>query len=670
MRLKPAASILGSGWILSCAVQGWPELCRPRHLLTSPGIYAFPAGLIALTAVSSPQAAPEWFSLLCLCFAALGLLFAFLTEAVLAISVRRYRAEAISFKEAAQGMARAARAMFRAAQMVAIALAIGVGAGLALAFPGLSILAAMLTPVLAIAIAALPGALVVSRPADAALALVVPVSALSPGADGEDRFRMGWRLESRMGAVRAALADRSAPLPSEARDFIKALDGGGMVRPPITQLSVVSVAALRLRARGLKGAVVTAFPVALFVWLVAALMPPGVLSALPRPGDLWQLPSPFDATLPDPVSAEDHTEGNGISGPGPDDATDDGSVDGGETGGSDGLTADDAARDAGGSAADAGPGSEGEGPSGGAGESGHGQSRRDGESASGEVGGAGGAGSDGTGSDGAGRDGASQAGGDAGSAPQGGGQGGRPAAEGTSAGSVGQEVASQTGGNAGSAGDEGGHQGGGVISAGARQGASEGTGGETERPGDAGTADVGDGAGGGGGVSDMGGDLGSGVGDNSVTPTGAQGPDGSPGGDTVSGPLPSGSDGPAGGPALPAPSGRGGASGELPAETPPDASGTQPGKPNAPISADDGGTVLASGTGDDAELGGVASSGPASEGGDTLSIGAPPSLFADPGTAPPTVLRDLTPETVSGLPPGPAIPPSQRLPAWIADLFQ
>jgi len=240
--LKPAASILGSGWILSCAVQEWPELCRPRHLLTSPGIYAFPAGLIALTAVSSPRAAPEWFFLLCLCFAALGLLLAFLTEADLAITVRRYRAEAISFEEAAQGMARAARAMFRAAQMVAIALAIGVGAGLALAFPGLAILAAMLTPVLAIAIAALPGAVAVPRLADAALALVVPVNALSPGADGEDRFRMGWRFEARMGAVRAALADRSAPLPSEARDLIKALDGGGMVRPPITQLSVVSVA--------------------------------------------------------------------------------------------------------------------------------------------------------------------------------------------------------------------------------------------------------------------------------------------------------------------------------------------------------------------------------------------------------------------------------------------
>lgn len=664
--LKPAASILGSGWILSCAVQEWPELCRPRHLLTSPGIYAFPAGLIALTAVSSPRAAPEWFFLLCLCFAALGLLLAFLTEADLAITVRRYRAEAISFEEAAQGMARAARAMFRAAQMVAIALAIGVGAGLALAFPGLAILAAMLTPVLAIAIAALPGAVAVPRLADAALALVVPVNALSPGADGEDRFRMGWRFEARMGAVRAALADRSAPLPSEARDLIKALDGGGMVRPPITQLSVVSVAGLRLRARGLKGAVVTAFPVALFVWLVAALMPSGVLSALPRPGDLWQLPSPFDATLPDPVSAEDHTEGNGIPGPGPDDAVDDGSAEGGEAGESDGLTADDAARDAGGSAADAGSGSEGEVPSGGIGESGHGQSLRDGESASGEAGDAVGTGTDGAGSDGAGRDGASEASGDAGSAPQ----GGSPGADATSAESAGQDGASQAGGNAGSATEGGGHQGGGVASAGVRQGASEGAGGATEGPGDAGTADAGDGAGGAEDVPNTGGDLGSGAGNDSVTPTGAQGPDGSPGGDSVSGPLPSGSDGPAGGPALPEPLGRGGASGELPAEIPLDASETQPGKPNAPASAEDGRTVLASGTRDGTEQGGVASADPALGGGDTLSIGAPPSLFAEPGAAPPTVLRDLTPETVSGLPPGPAIPPSQRLPAWIADLFQ
>jgi hypothetical protein len=637
MILEPTASIPGRRWILSRAMQEWLDQCHPRRLLTSPGIYAMLAGLIAFGAVGSPRAAPDWFFLLCLSFAGLGIMLAFWTVADLSITLRRYRAETISFEVAAQGMARAARAMFRAAQMGAIALAIGVGALLALAFPGLAILAAMLSPVFAIAIAALPGAVVVPRLADAALALVVPVSALSPGADGEERFLMGWRFASRMGAVRASLANRSSSLPSEARDFVKALDGGGMIRPPFTRLPVASGGALRLRTRGLKGVVAPALPVALFVWLVATLMPPGALSVLPRPGDLWQLPPSSDAAPPDPASTEDHSEEDGTSGPGPDDAAADGSAGGGESGGSDGAAAGGAGRDgAGGSAAVAGSDSEGEGPSDGAedgGQTGDGQSPGDGGPASGQNGETADAGSGGAGSDGAGQDGASQTGGDAESVSEDVGDGSGAGSNGAQESSAGQDGASQADEDGGSTSDGGGS-------------------------GSGDTSDGGDGQDGGSQA----------VGD--ADQTAAQGPDAPRGGDSVSSAPPSGSDGGADGSGTGAPSGRDGASEQLSAETPPGDVETQPDRPDTPVSAEDVGRVRVPGTGDGAERGPVASSAAAAEDSDILSVGTPPSLFAEPGAAPQAVLRDLSPETASGLPPGPAIPPSQRLPAWIADLLQ
>jgi hypothetical protein len=87
-------------------------------------------------------------------------------------------------------------------------------------------------------------------------------------------------------------------------------------------------------------------------------------------------------------------------------------------------------------------------------------------------------------------------------------------------------------------------------------------------------------------------------------------------------------------------------------------------------SGGDPGKVIVSGSGEGADVEGRLPSPPAAEGGEDLEIGTPPSLFAPPGAAPPAVLQDLTPEAVTDIPSGPAITPRQRLPAWIADLYQ
>jgi len=87
-------------------------------------------------------------------------------------------------------------------------------------------------------------------------------------------------------------------------------------------------------------------------------------------------------------------------------------------------------------------------------------------------------------------------------------------------------------------------------------------------------------------------------------------------------------------------------------------------------SGSDPDNAIVSGPGQGADVDGRLLLPPAAEGGEELEIGAPTSLFAPPGSAPPAVLQDLTPEAVSEMPPVPSRPPRQRLPAWIADLYQ
>lgn len=272
------------------------------RLFRSPGVYALISAPLAVLAVFSPRAAPDWFFLLCLVFGVLALLLALWTVSTLSLTLRRYRAEALGFDPVVRGLARAARGFFRAGQFAALALAFGLSFVFSLLFPGLAVLAAQLVLSLAIALAALPGALLVPRHADAGLALLVRPQTFPLVGKLDDRFRIAWRFAARMGAVRAAVADRQAVLPLEARDISKALDGGGMVRPPVHRLSLDPFGVLWLRGRGLAVVFAAAFPIALVAWLLAALMPPGTLPVLPGPADLWAFATSEDAATPDAFS--------------------------------------------------------------------------------------------------------------------------------------------------------------------------------------------------------------------------------------------------------------------------------------------------------------------------------------------------------------------------------
>ena len=557
----------------------------PARLFRSPGHYALIAGPVAVFAVFSPRAAPDWFFVLCLVFSVPALVLALWTALTLGMTLRRYRAEAIGFDHAVRGLSRAARGFFRAGQLGALAFAFGLAAIFSLAFPGLAILAGLLVPVLAVALSVLPGAVLVPRHADAGLALVVLPRTLPLGKDPGDRFRIAWRFAARMGAVRAAVADRQAVLPPEARDIAKALDGGGMVRPPVNRLTLDPVGGLWLRGRGLAAVLSAALPIALVAWLLAALMPPGALPALPRPTDLWAFatsegpPSADAPSAPEDEPAED-PPGQESSATSPDSASAD--VSGSEP---------DADGSGGGQGAD--PGSDG------AGQAGEGQPGGAGADGSG-----GGQGAD-AGSDGAGQAGEGQPGG-AGADGSGGGQGADSGPDG-----AGQSGEGQPGG-------------------GGADGSADGQGGEAQ-PGGAG----GEGSGGSADGAAAGGDPGPAGGTDGSATEGAGPGDGMTAGDPAA----------VGDPAVNREITEGGSGG-------------------------DPGSAIVSGPDQGTDVDGRLPSPPAAEGGEDLKIGKPPSLFAPPGSAPPAVLRDLTPEAVTEMPPGPAIPPRQRLPAWIADLYQ
>ncbi len=655
------------------------------RLFRSPGFYALIAGPVAVFAVFSPRAAPDWFFVLCLAFSVPALMLSLWTGLALGVTLRRYRAEVIGFDHAVRGLARAAWGFSRAGQLGALAFALGLSAAFSLVLPGLAILAGLLVPVLTVALSVLPGAVLVPRHADAGLALLVPPRTLPLGKDSEDRFRIAWRFAARMGAVRAAVADRQAILPPEARDVAKALDGGGMVRPPVNRLSLDPVGGLWLRGRGLAAVLYAALPIALAAWLLAALMPPEALPALPSPGDLWAFatsedpPSPDAPSAPEDEPAED-PPGQDTSATSSDSAFDD--AGGGESG------VDDSGGGQGGDPGPDGAGQSGEGQPGGpdADGSGGGQGADPGSDGAG-LGGEdlpGGAGADGSGggqgvdpgSDGAGQGGEGQPGG-AGADSTGDGQAADAGSDGVGLGGEGQPGGAGADGSGGGQGADPGSDGAGLggedLPGGA--GADGSGGGQGVDPGSDGAGQGGEGQPGGAGADSSGdgqaadaGSDGAGL-DGEAQPGGAggEGSDGSADGAAAGGdPGP----GPAGGTDGSETNGSGPGDGMTTGDP------ATVGDPAGSLEITEGGSggdagkaiVSASGEGPDVE--GRLPSPPAAEGGEDLEIGTPPSLFAPPGAAPPAVLQDLTPEAVTEIPSGPAIPPRQRLPAWIADLYQ
>ena len=612
------------------------------RLLHSPGFFALIAGPLAVLAVFSPRAAPDWFFVLCLVFSLPALIMALWTGVALGVTLRRYRAEAIGFDHAVRGLSRAARGFFRAGQLGALAFAFGLSAGFSLAFPGLAILAGLLLPVLAVALSVLPGAVLVPRHADAGLALVVPHRTLPLGKDPEDRFSIAWRFAARMGAVRAAVADRQAVLPPEARDIGKALDGGGMFRPPVNRLSLDPVGGLLLRGRGLAAVLLAALPTALAAWLLAALLPLGALPALPRPTDLWAFATSEDPPGPDaPLPPEDELAEDPPGEESSATSSDSVSADGGDAeSGTDGS--------GGGQGADGGPDG----------------ARQGGEDQQGDGGTdwSGGRQGGDPGPDGARQTGEGQPGG-AGAGGLGDGQGANAVSDGAGRTGEGQSVGGGADGSGGGQGADGGPDG-------AEQG------GEAQPLGAGGDDSGGsaDGAAAGGDPGPAGGTVGSttdgaarGDGVTAGEPAAAGDPavnreitDGGSGGDPgpVGGTDGSATDGAARGDGVTA--------GEPAAANDPALNReiTDGGSGSDPDNA------IVSGPGQGADVDGRLLLPPAAEGGEELEIGAPTSLFAPPGSAPPAVLQDLTPEAVSEMPPVPSRPPRQRLPAWIADLYQ
>ena len=615
----------------------------PARLFRSPGHYALIAGPVAVFAVFSPRAAPDWFFVLCLVFSVPALVLALWTALTLGMTLRRYRAEAIGFDHAVRGLSRAARGFFRAGQLGALAFAFGLAAIFSLAFQGLAILAGLLVPVLAVALSVLPGAVLVPRHADAGLALVVLPRTLPLGKDPGDRFRIAWRFAARMGAVRAAVADRQAVLPPEARDIAKALDGGGMVRPPVNRLTLDPVGGLWLRGRGLAAVLSAALPIALVAWLLAALMPPGALPALPRPTDLWAFatsegpPSADAPSAPEDEPAED-PPGQESSATSPDSASADAGGSEPDAEGSGGGQGADPGSDGAGQAGEGQPGGAGADGSGG-GQGGDPRSDGSGQGGEGQPGGAGADGSGGgqgadAGSDGAGQTGEGQPGG-AGADGSGGGQGADAGSDGAGQAGEGQPGGAGADGSGGGQGadsgpDGAGQSGEGQPGGGGADGSADGQGGEAQ-PGGAG----GEGSGGSADGAAAGGDPGPAGGTDGSATEGAGPGDGMTAGDPAA----------VGDPAVNREITEGGSGG-------------------------DPGSAIVSGPDQGTDVDGRLPSPPAAEGGEDLKIGTPPSLFAPPGSAPPAVLRDLTPEAVTEMPPGPAIPPRQRLPAWIADLYQ
>jgi len=658
-----------------------------RRLLVSPGIYALAAGLPALLAVNSPRAAPEWFFFLFVVFSLAALLLAVAGTTGLALTLKRYRAESIHFDAGARGLSRSAGAIFRAGQVGAVALAIGLAAVIALALPGLAVLAALLTPPLAVALAALPGGMSTSRPADSALSLVVPARLLQLGSEPDERFRTAWRFTARMCAVRAAIADRAAPVPSEARDIAKALDGGGMIRPPVGRLHFDTLGLLRLRVHGLAAVGSASLPVALAVWLVAALSPVGAFPALPRPSDILLLVMPDSPTIPD-AATDPHSaspsqgeEDRGFGGDADNMGTDrpdragagSGLGDGqGNTGSDSGSGQDTGSASGGtphgvdrqGAGAEYGEDSEagsGAGQDGGSTTEGGSQGGGDSEAEGGGSQGAGSASGSGDGSQGAdGQGGGSQAG----EAGEGGTQDGGDASEGRS------QFVLDSGADAGGT-QDGERSSGGAAPGGADAGGSQ-VGGSAPGEGSQGMDGQGDGSQ--AGQTD---EAGASNARNAAAdgPQRADGQGGASPGRAVAGSMSDatssdgtgvGSADPSGGtvdePVVGAETSR---AETLPAST---AAGVEPSRESP--SGTEVGPVLTNGSGVGANERGNLPSGPAEDEGETVVVGTPPSLFAEPGAAPPAVLRDLSSVTSDdGPPPGPAIPPRQRLPAWIADLF-
>jgi hypothetical protein len=639
--------------------------------------------------------------------------------AVIALSVsvlrthrvlRRYAQESVAFDRAMQALAKTAQTRFLANQLLSATLAAGLAAGLAAALPGQNLLALLLTAPLAIVIIALSG--LVARPLalDAGVAWIAPIEALADRRTADHGFAQVWRFADRIARIRVWIALQSRDKARAGRDVTNALDGARRIRPPLVPSGDPITAELKLRFKSLSMLWRPAAIMSVLAWVTAALTPTGSVPALPTPGDLWQLAASNDDPDPaqdlNPAASDDDPQGGPSEPEGGTeaDSAEDGDKDANPNTvrGSDGEFSSDGN---GGGGANAGAGTEGNGDI-----SQHGNrgpsTEPDADSApTPQSGGAGQESGEPPSPEFEGAETGEAAGPDADQAQQGGGGSDTAAAADSGAGEGQMDTTESESAASGPSGPA--------------SGASD------TRPGTADEAGDQADASGNGGADGQGSTPGEEASDGISTTTDGPSGGGSASADTADGPsnLESGEtvepDATGQGPeematygpvnaegdriSSDASDGRAGTPDTTPIDGRPAGDRTEVGAAEAvsarPDSAggqpeDDGlqtsETILAPGqatpeaeptetraTGSttgrpepDALEGAVLAPDRTEQDGDAIVIATPPTLFAEPGQAPPVLRTDISPDEATTMPSGPVDPPQQSMPAWIADLLR
>ena len=320
--------------------------------------------MFGVIAVQNPLAAREWLAVLCLLVTGVAVFLTSFWSVTAWGRVSAYRSEKQGFPRFARHLGSAERGLFLSGQWIAIAVFLLLATFFAMAFPGQAILAALLTPVAALTFAALRWSGPVRGAADAGILAYVSPSQLS----GRGGFAIGWSLHARLAAARRVAVSRTGDA-AKAQDFLAAIDSGGAIRaaPPGRLFRPMSVANLRLTAA--VPALRVALPFMLLAWLVAAVLPSGLLPKVPAPGDIFSF---LESEKTEPETDQDEQQESGqeegnSSRTGPQDQGNEAENGGGNSGSGDEQGSDSDDPGDGGTRGTPGDGSKGDGSSGGEG---------------------------------------------------------------------------------------------------------------------------------------------------------------------------------------------------------------------------------------------------------------------------------------------------------------